>query len=221
MFKSILVAATAFGLISGSAVADNNQWPRFRDSPQIQAGVGLSLTDPTFPLTDSTGVLIRERDRITVDGSFTGLSPNHAYSLHWFIFNDPAKCDFGCTLPDVELGSGQIFYAGGFISDENGYGKATATLPAGRIPQGAQRFSEANDPGIMVPPQSESGLRQPFRAEISLLVRNKSPVNQPFLASQVGSYTGGCSQHAPEGDGEFKCFAEQSILFPPIPRFGS
>jgi len=222
MFRTIIAAVSTLALLGTAASAqEDRQWPRFSESAQIQAGLGLSFTEVPFPLATSTGVLMRERERITADASYTGLSPDSAYSAWWMIFNNPAKCEFDCQLPDVETGAGQIFYAGGFLTDEAGRGRVNASLPIGRIPQGAGRFSEANDFGLMIDPLSESGLRRPFGALVILVARNHGPINQAVLPSQVGTYTGGCGQYPPEGDGEFTCFDEQGIVFEPIPRYGN
>ncbi|MEM7765912.1 MAG: hypothetical protein AAF253_00315 [Pseudomonadota bacterium] len=220
MLKKLIGAISVLGLMAGMAAADNQQsWPKFSESAQIQAGVGISVTSFPFTPKPSVGVLLREQTRISFDGSFTDLSPDSAYSAWWTIFNNPAKCEFGCTVPDIEMGAGQIFYAGAMLTDEQGRGRVTTALPAGRIPQGAARFSEANDFGVMIDPLSETGLRRPFGALVVLVVRNHGPINPETLTSQVGTYTGGCAQYPPEGDGEFECFDEQGILFEPIPRY--
>ena len=183
----------------------------------IQAGQGISFSPLGAPVP-SAGTLLRTRDEITFNGSFNDLDANSAYSVWWMITNEPEKCQFDCLLPDIEAGIVQIFYAGGFITGDSGDVTTGASLPVGAIPSGADRFSEANDFGLIVNAEGEVGLRDPFGSLVLVALRAHGPIQLDHLASQIGTYTGGCAQYPPEGDGNFTCFDPQAVLFAPVDR---
>ena len=185
---------------------------------RLQSPVAALRLDPRDPTNVigaalSSGSLHRENHQVTFNGSFSGLQPNGAYTAWWFIFNRPEECtETPCSADDFFIrGIGQGFNAGGFLTNNEGRGDFSAHLPKGRIPLGADRFSDISVPvfGFPVDTRTENGLRRTFRSEIRLIVRYHGEPNFEDIHEQLGNYLGGCG---PNGQG---CYDDQMIIFLP------
>ncbi len=212
----ISILALSAALAATPAAAGDNG----RKSVSIQSSGGLYLPDlegGVITPTSSSGTLMRKRGGLFFDGTFRGLTPDSAYSLWWVVFNKPDNCLFGCDVRDLFAGHGQVFYGGGFVTDPSGQGDVSAEARVGRIPEGADRFSEvapiAFDPPLIIDPATETGLRRPHRAMIHVVVRYHGAVDAPNVAGQIGTYLGGCA--LPDGTPGAPCFDEQILVFAP------
>lgn len=150
--------------------------------------------------------LRRSPSGVELSARLTGLSPNGAYSAWWVIFNRPQNCTAPCGMDDIGAGVGQVFNATGYMSDASGVANPVASLARGPIPFGVDRRSQSN-PALN--PASEVGLRQPFAAEIHVIVaRHHGPAVTGRAAEQTTSFLGGCDV--------FTCADQQAAVFLPV-----
>ena len=205
-FKAIAVTSLSISMSlaasTGYAADSHSGGPK---TGKIQAAGGFSLV--AFDVTPSAGVLNRYKDGISFDGTFGGLAPDSAYSAWWVIFNKPELCASAiCGESDVIAGVGQIFYAGGFLTNSDGEGDMNAELRRGRIPKGADRFSEFVP---IIDPESETGLRRPLSAQVGVVARFHGETDPAIVGDQIGGYLGGCDVVGVD------CVDEQIIVFTP------
>ncbi|MDZ7628466.1 MAG: hypothetical protein U5J99_08705 [Parvularculaceae bacterium] len=143
---------------------------------------------------------------VELSARLTGLTPNGAYSAWWVIFNSPNRCTAPCGMDDIGAGVGQVFNATGYVSDGSGTANVVASLARGPIPIGVDRRSQSN-PALN--PASEVGLRQPFTAEIHVIVaRHHGPAITGRMDEQTTAFLGGCDV--------FACADQQAAVFLPV-----
>ena len=147
-----------------------------------------------------------------VSGSMhnVGLPGDHAYTVWWVVFNNPAGCVNGCGVDDVVAAVGPtannnpagigVFYAAGHYVGVHGVAGFGATLLEGDtsycVSVGDGPFSALCNP-----------LLDANTAEVHMLVRDHGPMVPGLLAAQVGSFTGGCAA--------FTCVNLQAAIFQP------
>ena len=155
-------------------------------------------------------VLIRDfRNRVvTATISTSALQPGHAYSLLWAVFNNPWYCSDPCDVNDLEVMGGDpradasVFWAGGLLADENGYGSATIKLVPGRT--GRELFAMSNDSGLR--------LSRLAWAHIRVGLRDHGPATTGQIAKQLGTSSEGCLNDPPNDP----CFNAFLSFHPPL-----
>jgi hypothetical protein len=147
-----------------------------------------------------------------VSGSIhsVGLPPDHAYTVWWVVFNNPAGCVNGCGLDDVLAAVGAnannnpagigVFYAAGHYVGAHGVGGFGASLREGDttycVPVGDGPFSALCNP-----------LVDADTADVHMVVRDHGPMIPGQIIAQTSSFTGGCSAYA--------CANVQAAIFEP------
>lgn len=141
-------------------------------------------------------LLTRTNKAIKLNGYTTGLEPNSAYTIWWVIYNNPENCvdgagtfdEVGCAKDEVvdpmlaEEVQSSMLWAGGFITDSNGYANFSAELrknnPLGEVAMGP-------------------GLLKPKEAEVHFLIRSHGEMKVGMVADQISTMMSNCM---PEGD---------------------
>ena len=164
------------------------------------------------PTTKVAGavVLIRDfRNRVvSATISTSALQPGHAYSLLWAVFNNPWFCSDPCNVNDLEVLGGDpradvsVFWAGGLLADENGYGNTTIKLVPGRT--GREPFAMSNDTGLR---PSRLGL-----AHIRVGLRDHGPATTGLIGQQLGTSNEACLNEPPSDP----CFNAFISFHPPL-----
>ena len=211
-----LLASASFVIISAAmsfaptAGADHPS-DKFRGALESVEVSDLHVFPGEPPTTKVAGavVLVRDFRNRVVDAtiSTSALQPGHAYSLLWAVFNNPWFCSDPCNVNDLEVMGGDpridvsVFWAGGLLADENGYGSTTIKLVPGRT--GREPFAMSND----------SGLR-PSRlalAHIRVGLRDHGPATTGLIAQQLGTTNEACLNEPPN-----PCFNAFISFHPPL-----
>ena len=219
MLRNLAALAAIAAIISTAQASDKKAKPEIPSFSRVDVASGLVL-DPTNPtiiagVAKSAGVLTRDWHKVTFEGTFTGLQPDAAYSAWWLIYNKPDNCDNSpCDLiTDLFIkGIGQGYYAGGFITDANGYAQfSAATSRSKGLPSGVGTFGDVPEGVFPLPvdPSSEVGLKRPLSADVRLVVRYHGAADPAIIAKQIGDYLGGCGSL---GEG---CYDDQVVIFLP------
>ncbi len=149
----------------------------------------MYMFNTNIPLVGAT-ILTREKNKVSIAISTTGLASYGAYSLWWVVFNNPENCEHGiapyrCGLMDLPAFGGNpdidasLFWAGGAVATADGSLSATAevrkNMPRGQVVMGTTK-----------------GLRDVSRADIHVAVRGHGTAVPGGIADQIGSFNGGC-----------------------------
>jgi hypothetical protein len=129
--------------------------------------------------------LEREHDEIEFKLKTKGLVPGDAYTLWLVVVNNPTACStVPCAAPDI-IGNAatdsQVRFADGRVA--GGSGKATFRGEAKRGPLSGWLPGRA--------------LKDPFGAEIHLVVNSHGPKLPAFMPGMIRTYRGGCSDSSP------------------------
>jgi hypothetical protein len=171
---------------------------------------GGELQGPPFENIPGAATLLRTNKGISYRIYTTQLDPGAAYTVWVVVFNRPENCENGCdgadlNSPDVE---GSVVHGSGYIAGENGTGNFAGSLESFDLPAGIQ---------VNVPAGTANGLKDPFKAEIHLVVRNHGGVITDLADQQLSTFGGGCN--ADSGgtleDGFF-CADRQAAVFPSL-----
>lgn len=156
------------------------------------AGGASPVIVQVLPIADIAGKglsgtvrLTRSTEGLWADVDVDGLTPGYAYSVWWAIFNNPQGCDAGCDsfdLRNITEAQGSLVNGGGFVG--NGSTIVHGSHLARHDPEG--KSVEAGDP---------RGIRNPYGAEVHLIIRNHGPaeVDPANLALQVGTFGRFCN----------------------------
>lgn len=138
----------------------------------------------------------------------TGLTPGHAVTIWWVVFNYPEHCAHG-EAP-MRCGEGDLLIAGG---DEGVEGTVLAATGHVIGPAGSGHFdaylATGDTAGVV---GAGPGLTNPLGAEIHFVVRDHGPVQPGLLGEQLQTFGGGCN-NAPDGPGEPGNFACADLQF--------
>lgn len=203
--RTLLLGVMA-AMVWGTALA--NVEGRVDPVGVVQSANLIDAVNPSNPVPGA-GILYRRPEGVEAAVAFAALDPNTAYSTWWVIFNKPRRCAGPCDDADIVAGVGQVFYAGGFVTDAKGRANHVVRLSKGAVPVGAQKLSDAFP--TVFNPASETGLKFPFSAVVGVVARNHGPISAGATAAQIGSFFGGCDGHG----GGFACFDQQAVFFPP------
>ncbi|MEN8376642.1 MAG: hypothetical protein ABFS34_14440 [Gemmatimonadota bacterium] len=145
------------------------------------------LTLPDFTPTGGTSTIQRGPNGVDYQLEAVGLTPGHAATLWFLVFNYPAGCTTGapCGGDDIvnaDARPDMMFAAGRVVG-----GSGTAMF-AGRRSVGDGSGSANGPVGLPA-----FGLENPEDAIIFLVVHDHGPVDSAFLPSMVKSIDGGCS----------------------------
>lgn len=160
------------------------------NSPVIE--VELPIMDIAAQGLSGTVRLTRTTQGLWADIEIDGLVPGLAYSVWWAVFNNPQQCVAGCDASDlrnINQAQGSLVNGGGFVGTGS-----TLTHHAHLARHDPAGYSvEAGDP---------KGIRNPFGAEVHVVIRNHgvAEADPADLALQTGTFgmfcnlpiTGGC-----------------------------
>ena len=140
--------------------------------------------------------LTRTKKSVTAGIFTTGLHQSAAYSIWWIVWNDPSACTGGCGEDDLEIAGNSIFYAGGFVTGEDGSANVIVQMTPGVLNKGIEVFAG-------------KGLdkKKVFKAEIHLIIRSHGPVITGMVDLQIGTFGGGCGTNT--------CIDHQAVAFLP------
>lgn len=147
--------------------------------------------EPVVRLTDLVAVgssrLVRTPNGISFNLSTTDLTPDHAYTLWFVVFNEPGQCavPHECAPDDVvnDAAKPDLIYATGRIAS----GSEAATF-AGRVAVGDTAASINRPVGL-----PSYGLLEPYDAEVHLAVHHHGAKLPEFMPDMIMTIDGGCS----------------------------
>ncbi len=159
------------------------------------------MNNPT-PIEGSWARLVTNDQGATLQVKTSGLTPGHAVTVWWVVFNNPEGCSDGeCGADDAfpppgntEAGASVSFAAGHVIG---GSGKANfgAHISAG---------GEAQPWPV--------GLLNPRTAEYHFILRDHGPAIPGLVDEQISTAGGGCN-NIPPFTGEYTCVDVQAGRF--------
>ena len=141
------------------------------------------------PPTIAPGATILIRDKLTrtITATLTSaaLTPDHAYSIWWVIFNKPEYCAKPYECAGTDLGNpmvkGSVFWGGGLIADSSGHGNTQISISPGKTKR--ELFG----------PLTDTGLRNMKAAEIHLVLRTHGETGVAgSVAQQIGTVDDAC-----------------------------
>ena len=151
-------------------------------------------------LVKGAATLTRSENSATARIYTTQLHKHSAYSIWWIVWNDPSNCVDGvCGDQDEDFGveGNSVFYAGGFVTGEDGMANVSVHLEAGDLAEGID---------VLIPGGLE--LMNGFGAEIHVVLRTHGHIVKGMADLQIGSFDGAC---------DFRnCHDHQATGFPPI-----
>lgn len=128
--------------------------------------------------------LTRSKNGVRVDQDIEGLTPSDAYSVWWVIFDNPQGCDGNCDASDLSRrqAQGSLVNGGGFVAD-------------GTTRSYSSHLTRHDVEGKQVQLGDPSGVDNPYRAEIHLVLRAHGPaeMNPANLAVQTSTFNGFCN----------------------------
>ena len=142
------------------------------------------------------GTLTRTAESATARIYTTGLHKKAAYTIWWVVWNDPSACDDGCGEDDLFIDGNSIFYAGGFVTGNDGAANVSVRVEAGDLADGIEVF---NGGGL----DAGNG----FGAEMHLIIRSHGKIIEGMADVQVGTFAGGCNINT--------CIDHQAVAFLP------
>lgn len=162
---------------------------QYQTTNVVELGTGMPV--------GGAATLYRTHNRLWAHIATGGLDPYAAYTVWWVLWNRPHLCSAPCGEDDLAIPGNSVFYAAGFVTGVDGTVNVTAHLDAGLLPQGLD---------VLIP----GGLRRGhgLRAEVHLVVRSHGPIIPGSVASQIGTFLGGCDVNL--------CVDQQAAVFAPI-----
>ncbi len=201
---------------------DNRWWRWFRRDDEIRQRTQVNeLFVENFPknpdeiIGDRTGRagLERNGDEIELKLSTRGLTPGHAYTVWWVIFNNPSACVEGCFLDEITQAQQaaadpndnlepppaevSVLYADGAVANARGRASFRAELEE----------LDMTGPVLFGP-----ALTNAQSAEVHAVVRThgKASDDPDTLNQQLTTFNGGC----PPDQDPFQCVDIQVGVFP-------
>jgi hypothetical protein len=166
----------------------------------LTLGLGATLatpaarsTQPVVQTWDGTQVgistLVRTDAGLSASFKSSGLPAGQAVTLWFVIFNNPSACGGPCGLADLLFNlaaEGDFLVGAGHVTGASGTANFGAHLAVGDTSGSA--FPEIGMPARPI------GLTDPWNAQVGLLLHSHGPaVPGQVLASQISSFTGGCT----------------------------
>jgi hypothetical protein len=174
------------------------------------------FSDETVDIGDT--VLVRSPKRLSVKIEATGLTPRHAITVWWVIFNEPENCltPYQCGLFDTfgEAFGGNaenvkvsVPYTTGGIVNSKGEFTKVASQQVGPADESANTFLGDVD----------FGLTNPMGAEVHLVVRDHGPLIPGLVHEQIGTFGGGCDPALNQADPAMPFWIDFDGTFPVLP----
>jgi hypothetical protein len=200
MFGTNRIAGVTLGLLVTALACDTTSTGPTNVAPEAaftSANTAQHVTANVFthpsqgPTVQVEGEsrLVTNGNGIHVSLNTSGLTPNHAYTVWWVIFNQPELCAGGifggmpstCVPADVLFNSAatnsDVAYATGHVVGGDGEATFSASLRTGPIPGGW--FGNA--------------LEYPQSADVHLVLMDHGPVIPGMVANQTSTLRGGCT----------------------------
>jgi len=113
------------------------------------------------------------------------LVPGNAYTFWFVVINEPEACENSpCNANDVlkrtNMTKADVGYGDGLIAGADGKGHFTTFRPLGKLPQA----------------WLGTGFKDPWKAEVHLVVHDHGPVIAGREAEMTGSYRDGCTDES-------------------------
>lgn len=141
------------------------------------------------PVAASSARLLRYPDRLEAVFQTGGLTPGHAVTLLWAVFNQPEACQVGNAVTRTFCGPPDL---------GNAATGATVQIALGRVVGSDGTLSVADSLRLRetsrctTPVPCRDGLTNPLGGEVHLVVRDHGPALRQQLDAQLGSFNGGC-----------------------------
>lgn len=168
----------------------------------LTVGTGATLAAPaarsTQPVVQTwdgtqagTSTLVRTDAGLSASFHSSGLPAGQAVTLWFVVFNNPSACGGPCGLADLldptQAAEGDFLVGAGHVVGGSGVANFGAHLAVGDA--SGSGFLE-----IPLPDEMAIGLTNPRAAQVGLLLHSHGPaVPGQVLASQISSFTGGCT----------------------------
>ena len=208
MFGPHRTAGMTLGLLVALAACDTSstaptEEPAFASANSAQHRTANVYTHPSQGPTvqvEGEAKLVTNRNGIHVSLHTSGLTPGHAYTVWWVVFNQPELClgglfgglPFTCVPADVLFNAAgtnsDVAYATGHVVGGNGKATFSASLRTGPIPGGWYG----------------NALENPQGADVHLVLMDHGPVIPGLVANQTSTLRGGCTD------------ASVPAVFPPV-----
>lgn len=205
----LVIGAFVFGGVAVSSVTAQDATPETDTMEKLTSTsnvYGFPLEVVYWPgeqIPGATSTYVAYEAGISGSIHTTGLTPGHAVTMWWVVFNHPENC----TNPTVasRCGEGDILVSGGDESVDGNvlYASGHVIGPDGEGNFGAY-LGVGDDSGIVL---MGGGLTNPLGADVHLVVRDHGPADGALLGDQLSTFGGGCS-NAPEGTGtagDYEC----------------
>ena len=168
----------------------------------LSLGIGSALAGPAARSTENvtwlfdpstsigTSSLVRTDAGVSATFRSSGVPAGQAVTLWFIVFNNPSACAATCGLADLLFNldaQGDFLVGGGNVVGDGGTANLGGSLKVGD-------GSGSGFPEIGFPAERAIGLTNPWGAQVSLLLHSHGPkVPGQTLASQISSFTGGCT----------------------------
>lgn len=202
MLKRLLLVPLLTLLIATGAFAESAQ----------HSSSGVYTFDDGAPVEGAHATLVTNDSGAAMSLHTSGLTPGHAVTVWWVIFNFPEHCTHGipglshCGEEDLHIFGGDpsiqttVAYAAGHVIGGSGRGNYGGSLTVG------------DTSGVTF---GGPGLLAPRDAEIHLVVRTHGPAIPGLVHEQIRTFGAGCIG-APPGTGtpgDYPCEDLQFAVF--------
>jgi hypothetical protein len=206
-------------LVALAGVAGSGQMQAQPGQPSLVWWLDNPAQTSGAEVPEAFSVLQRGYFSVTIALETSGLTPGHAYSLWWVIFQNPGSCAEGCGDDDINAaiatginpaGIG-VHYGGGFTASE-----------ANRTHIGARLLEDTVDACAKAPPYAALcvPMRDAATAEVLVFLLDHGPAAED--AAAVDAFDAGCRSLAWFGyvvaqynRGDFDCYRAQSTYHRP------
>ncbi len=199
--RMIIVLAVVLLIVSVISVALANE-PADHYSTVVH---DISDLPNVTPIEGSQANLVVNDQGATLRVQTSGLTPGHALTVWWVIFNNPENCTDGgdgvCGFGDAfpppgnEAAGASVSYAAGNVIGGSGKGQFGAHISAG---------------GDAAP--WKFGLVNPRTAEYHFILRDHGPAIPGIVNEQINTAGGGCNNIPPK-TGDYTCVDIQAGMF--------
>lgn len=198
MRKRMIVLLGLLLLVSGLSVAIASE-PAQRYTTVVN---DISDMDNITPIKGTSAQLVTNDQGATLQVNTTGLTPGHAVTLWWVVFNNPENCSDGVCggddafpPPGNTAAGASVSFAGGHVIGGDGQANYGAHLSVG----------EEAAPWPV-------GLLNPRMAEIHFVLRDHGPAIPEIIEEQISTAGGGCNNFPPF-TGDYTCVDVQGGVF--------
>ena len=199
MRKRMVIVLSLVTLIFGGLSVATASGPAQRYTTVVE---DITDLDNITPIPGSSARLVTNDHGATLQVNTSGLTPGHAVTVWWVVFNYPENCTGGeCGLDDAFPPPGNtdagasVSFAAGHVIGEDGQGNYGAHIAVG---------------GDAAP--WEFGLLHPRTAEYHFVLRDHGPALPGLVHEQISTATAGCNNFPPF-TGEYTCVDVQAGRF--------